>query len=161
MGYLGASLLLADWWVRVFWSSGIIDRQSNRLYVRTINLSGYIYIHSNYIPFYSQAWLACNRKTQDLAAPTWRIIPLRHPPPGTTRALKIFRRLNCLGYTLYQNSILQELVVPDGVFCKSIILQVILTTTGVLPNGQSWLRRKGSVTGESVHAPRQINRMYV
>ena len=40
--------------------------------------------------------------------PPWRIIPLQHPPPGTTRALKIFKLLNWLGYPPYQNSILQE-----------------------------------------------------
>ena len=39
----------------------------------------------------------------------WRIIPLLQPPRGTTRALRIFRRLNCLGHPPYRNSILQEL----------------------------------------------------
>ena len=39
-GSLGASLVLADWQVRVLMSSGLVDRPSDCLYVRTITLSG-------------------------------------------------------------------------------------------------------------------------
>ena len=49
------------------------------------------------------------------------------------------------------------LVVPDGGFCKGIIIQVILTPMGVLPNGQSRLRIKVDLTGAYVHTPRQRN----
>ena len=38
-GFLGALFVSADWQVRVFWSSGIVYRPSDRLYVRTIPLS--------------------------------------------------------------------------------------------------------------------------
>ena len=37
--YLGASLVSADWRVRVFDIYGIIDRPSDHLYVHTITLS--------------------------------------------------------------------------------------------------------------------------
>ena len=39
-GSLGASFVSADLKVRVLWSSGIVDRPSDRFYVRTITLSG-------------------------------------------------------------------------------------------------------------------------
>ena len=55
----------------------------------------------------------------------------------------------------------RALVVPSGGFCEGIILQGIMTPTGVLPNGQSCLRIKGGVTGESVHLPRQSNSTYI
>ena len=55
----------------------------------------------------------------------------------------------------------KALVVPSGVCHKGIILQEILTPTGVLPNEQSCLRRKGDVTGASVHAPINRNSMYI
>ena len=41
-GYLGASLVVADWQVRVFGFSGIVVRPSERLYVRTIPLYGFM-----------------------------------------------------------------------------------------------------------------------
>ena len=37
---LGALFVSADWRVRVFWSSCLLDILSNRLYVSTITLSG-------------------------------------------------------------------------------------------------------------------------
>ena len=55
---------------------------------------------------------------------------------------------------------LRDLVVPSGRCYKGTILQGILTPTGVLPNGQSWLRRKWDVTGPSVHTPIHRNRTY-
>ena len=39
-GSLGASFVSADWQVRVFWLSGIVDRPSNHLYIRNIPMSG-------------------------------------------------------------------------------------------------------------------------
>ena len=53
------------------------------------------------------------------------------------------------------------LVVPGGGFRKGIILQEILTPMGVLTNVQSCLRKKGDVTGASVHATRQRNSTYI
>ena len=53
------------------------------------------------------------------------------------------------------------LVVPGEGCRKGIILQRIMTPTGVLPNEQLCLRIKGNVTGASVHAPRQRNIKYV
>ena len=41
---------------------------------------------------------------------SWLIIPLRQPPPGTTRSLDFFRLLNCLVYPPYQTIIFQEMV---------------------------------------------------
>ena len=38
-GSLGASFVSADWRVRVLWSSGLVDRPSDLLYVHTITLS--------------------------------------------------------------------------------------------------------------------------
>ena len=53
-GSLGASLVPADWQVRVFKSSGLVYRQSDRMFVRTIPLYGCIERSSRYTPFYSQ-----------------------------------------------------------------------------------------------------------
>ena len=53
-GSLGSSFVSADWRVRVLWSSGILDRPSDDLYVRTITMSGCIDRLSCYIPFSSQ-----------------------------------------------------------------------------------------------------------
>ena len=64
------------------------------------------------------------------------------------------RQFSCL-------TIFRSLVVPDRGFCKGIILQLIMTPTGVLPNGQSFLKRNVDVTGASVHAPKQRNSKYV
>ena len=47
-GSLGASFILADWRVRVFWLSGIIDRPSDRLHVHTIPMSGCMGRRSHY-----------------------------------------------------------------------------------------------------------------
>ena len=47
-GSLGALFVLADWQLRVFWSFGLIDRPSDRLYVRTIPLSGCMDRHYRY-----------------------------------------------------------------------------------------------------------------
>ena len=45
----------------------------------------------------------------------------------------------------------RALVFPGSGCRKGVILQGILTPTGVLPNVQSCLRIKGNVTGASVH----------
>ena len=50
----GASFLLLDWQVRVFWSSGIVDRPSGRMYIRNFPLSGCMDRCYHHIPFYSQ-----------------------------------------------------------------------------------------------------------
>ena len=55
----------------------------------------------------------------------------------------------------------RALVVPGGGSRKGIIIQGILTPTGVLPNGQSCFRIKGYVTGESIHATINMNSNYV
>ena len=47
-GSLRAFLVLFDWQVKVFGLSGIIDRPSERLYLRTNPLSGCMYIRSHY-----------------------------------------------------------------------------------------------------------------
>ena len=74
------------------------------------------------------------------------------------------RILFCYGvypshFSCMENS--RTLVVPIRVRHKGIILQGIMTPTGVLPNGQSCLRRKVDATGASIHAPRQSNSTYV
>ena len=75
----------------------------------------------------------------------WRIMFLSRGLPRKFSCLKKFRAL----------------VVPVGGCCKGIIIQGIMTPTGVLPNGQSCLRRKVDATGASIHAPRQSNSTYV
>ena len=73
------------------------------------------------------------------------------------KPLSSWRMLFWSGGYLSQFSLLKKiraLVVPGGGCCKRIIIQGVMTPTGVLPNGQSWLRRKGGVTGASVHALR-------
>ena len=62
-GSLGASLVLADWQVRVFWSYVLVDIPSYHMYVCTIPLSGIMDRRSCYIPFSYQALLAYYRKT--------------------------------------------------------------------------------------------------
>ena len=54
-GSLGALFLSADWQGRVFWSSVLVDRPSERLYIHTITLPGFMYRRSCYNPFYSHA----------------------------------------------------------------------------------------------------------
>ena len=51
-------------------------------------------------------------------------------------------------------------VVPGGGFRKGEIIQGIMEPTGVLPNRQYLLIRKGVVTGESAHALRPRNSQY-
>ena len=51
----------------------------------------------------------------------------------------------------------RALVVPSRGFHKGISIQVIMKPTGVLPNGQSCLRKKGDVMGASINEP--INRI--
>ena len=85
-GFLGASFVLTDWKVRVFWLYGLVDRLSDRLYVRTITLYGCIYRCSHYAHFYSQAWLTRHRKTCTLYASPEELSPYGSPhwgPPGT------------------------------------------------------------------------------
>ena len=55
----------------------------------------------------------------------------------------------------------RALVVPSRGFRKGIIIQGIMTPTGVLPNGKSFLWRKGDVMGAPFHAPIQRNSTYV
>ena len=47
-GSRGMLLVLADWQVRVFWSSGIIDTPSDRMYLHNISLYGCIDRHYCY-----------------------------------------------------------------------------------------------------------------
>ena len=51
---MGPLFVSEDWRVRVFWSSGIVDRPSKRLYVLTIPLSGCMDRHFRYTPFSSK-----------------------------------------------------------------------------------------------------------
>ena len=84
-GSLGASFLSADWQVTVFWSSGLVDRPSDCLYVRNITLSGCMDRRYGYIHFSSQEWLACHRKTCALASYLEELSPYGSPrlvPPG-------------------------------------------------------------------------------
>ena len=84
-------------------------------------------------------------------------VHLSYKPPSAWRI--IFRsgvyprQFSCL-------EMFRSLVVPGGGFCKGVIIQVIITPTVVLTNGQSCLRRKGGVTGASVNALRQRNSLY-
>ena len=55
----------------------------------------------------------------------------------------------------------RALVVPSRGCHKGIILQIIMIPTGVLPNVNSFLRRKGDVTGAYIHAPRYRDSPYV
>ena len=83
IGSLRASFIAADWQVRVFWSSGLVDRPSGHMYVRTITLSGCMYILSHYILFSSQAWLAFHRKTCALSASPEELSPYNSPRRGS------------------------------------------------------------------------------
>ena len=46
--YLGGSFMVADWRVRVLWSSGLVDRPSDRMYIYIITLSRFLDRHSCY-----------------------------------------------------------------------------------------------------------------
>ena len=52
-GSMGTAFVLADFQVRVFWSSGTVDRPSVYMYIRTIPLSGCMDGRSRCIPFSS------------------------------------------------------------------------------------------------------------
>ena len=71
---------------------------------------------------------------------SWRMLFRPRGIPSKVSRLKLFRAL----------------VVPSGGSHKEINMQGILTPTVVLPNEQSFLRRKGYVMVASVHSP--INR---
>ena len=83
-GSLGESIVLADQRVRVFKSSGLVDRTSDHPYVHNITLYRCTGILSHYIPFSSQSWLACHRKTCTLSTFPEELhlygIPWRGPP---------------------------------------------------------------------------------
>ena len=72
---------------------------------------------------------------------SWRVLFLSGGYPRNFSRLKKFRAL----------------VVPGKGLRKGVIIQGIMTSTGVLTNIQSSLRRKGGVTGAYVHAPIQRN----
>ena len=57
-GSLGALIIVADWWVRVFGMSCLADRPSSHMYVHTITLSRCMYRPYNYINLTSQVWLS-------------------------------------------------------------------------------------------------------
>ena len=85
MGSLGALFVSEDWRLRLFWLYGLVDRPSERLYVRNIPLSGCMERCSCYIPFYSQQWMAWHRKTCALATSPEELSPYGIPwqgPPG-------------------------------------------------------------------------------
>ena len=79
---LGILLVLADWRMKVFWSSGIVDIPSDRIYIRTIPLPGCMKRCSNYTPFSYQTWLAWHRKTCALAASPEELSPYGSPRQG-------------------------------------------------------------------------------
>ena len=54
-GSLGTSFVSVDWLVKVFWSYGLVYIPSDQIYVHTTPVSGCMYRHSRYIPFYSQS----------------------------------------------------------------------------------------------------------
>ena len=85
------------------------DRPYEHMSVWTSPMYGYTDICSCYTHFSSQSWMPCHRRTCALDYPPWRIIPLRKPPTGTTRALKFFIWMNCLGRPLDRNSTILEL----------------------------------------------------
>ena len=67
------------WRVRVFWSSSLVYRPSDKLHVCTIPLSGCMDRRSCYIPFYYQVWLAWYSKTCTLAASPEELSPCSIP----------------------------------------------------------------------------------
>ena len=85
IGYLGALFVLQDWRARVFGTSGIVDRPSDRLYVSTIHMSWWMDRRYWYTPSSSQEWLACHSSTCTLAASPGELPPYGIPsrvPPG-------------------------------------------------------------------------------
>ena len=85
-GSLGTSFVSVDWLVKVFWSYGLVYIPSDQIYIHTTPVSGCMYRHSRYIPFYSQSWLACRRKSCALPASPGELSPYdipRRGPPGT------------------------------------------------------------------------------
>ena len=81
---LMVSFVPADWRLRVFESSGGTDRMSDHIYIRTNPLYGFMKRRSCYVPFYSQALLACHRKTCALAASLEWLPPYSSPRWGTS-----------------------------------------------------------------------------
>ena len=66
-GSMGVPSVPEDCQVRVFGPSVLVDISYNFLSIWNIPLSGLMYICSHYLPFSSQALLACHRKTFALA----------------------------------------------------------------------------------------------
>ena len=75
----------------------------------------------------------------------WRIVFWSEGHPSEFSCLEKFR----------------SLVVPSRGCRKGVCIQGIIMPTGVLPNGQLCLYRKGEVTVVYLHAPRKSNITYV
>ena len=76
--------------------SGLVDRPSDRLFIRTIPMSGCMYRRSCYTHFYSKNDYPFGRNPVGIRI-TCRIYPLRHPPLGTTRCLNFLRQRTAWG----------------------------------------------------------------
>ena len=127
---LGALFVSEDWKVRVFWSSSPVDRTSDHLYIHMYYSS--VWVHGNTLPLHTLLFSGMNVLPQEnlrFSCLPWRIIPLRQTLPGTTMAMKCFRRLICLGYHPYQKNILQELGGLELRVTFNIGQQVALYTT--------------------------------
>ena len=85
-------------------------------------------------------------------------VNLSYKPPSSWRIIFLSGGYSSQFSCLKQFS---ALMVPSGGCNMEIIIQVIMTPMGVLPNGQSFLRIKLDLTVLSVHAPRQRNITYI
>ena len=98
-GSLGELFLAADWQVRVFGLSGLVDRPSDHLPIQTISS---VWMHGQEIPLHplllSNMTGMPQENLQFSCLPN-RTKPLRQTLSGSARVLKMFRWLNCLGIT--------------------------------------------------------------
>ena len=91
--YLGASFVVAYWWVRVFGRSGLVDRPSDHIYVCTISLSECMDRRSRYTSLMTYKGGDNNFNIIHHSPPLWQYLP------------KIYQDL-----LQYQNCLFNEMV---------------------------------------------------
>ena len=108
-GSLGVLFIPADWLVKFFRLSGLVDIIYLTVYTNVLFICLGTWSDNPITPpFLINNHWPITGKPYDICLP-WLINPLWKPSPGTTRTLSFFRWPNFLGRPPDQNSTLQEL----------------------------------------------------